>query len=80
MTKPAKTISISAKCSDCCAASIQDEDGDELFDGHGYVPDFMPGEHFGDYIMLDIDLATGKILNWKAPSEETIQAWIEGRK
>jgi hypothetical protein len=31
----------------------------------GYVPSFFPGEHFGDYVMLDIDPYTGKILNWK---------------
>jgi hypothetical protein len=25
----------------------------------------MPGQHFGDYVMLDIDPYTGKILDWK---------------
>lgn len=32
---------------------------------------------YGDYIILDIDLDTGKILNWKAPSAEDIEEWIE---
>lgn len=34
-----------------------------------YVPSFFPGEHHGDYLILDIELETGKILNWKPPSE-----------
>jgi hypothetical protein len=25
----------------------------------------MPGDHYGDYLMLDIDPYTGKIVNWK---------------
>lgn len=25
----------------------------------------MPGEHYGDYVMLDIDLATGRITGWE---------------
>lgn len=35
-----------------------------LFEYEGYVPGFMPGDHFGDYVELDIDLDTGRILNW----------------
>ncbi len=74
----AKVLSISAKCSDCCAASLLDQDGHEIHESDGYVPGFMPGEHFGDYIMLDIDLETGKILNWKTPTAEAIEQWIGG--
>ncbi len=73
----AKTVSISAKCSDCCATALLDKDGTEIFECDGYVPDFMPGEHFGDYIMLDIDLETGQIKNWKAPTAEQIEDWIK---
>lgn len=62
MPKPT-TITISAKCSDMFAANL--DDGREY---DGYVPDFMPGEHYGDYVQLDIELATGRILNWKAPT------------
>lgn len=32
-----------------------------------YVPDLFPGQHYGDYLELDIDIETGKILNWKPP-------------
>ena len=38
-----------------------------------YVPGFFPGDHFGDYLMLDIDIETGQILNWVAPTEEEIR-------
>jgi hypothetical protein len=34
-----------------------------------YVPGFMPGEHYGDYVLLDIDVATGRILNWNKPTK-----------
>ena len=28
-----------------------------------YVPDFLPGDHYGDYIIMKVD-AEGKIQNW----------------
>ena len=72
-----KIISISAKCSDLFAASLierKGKPGDANFetrignDYDGYVPDFFPGQHYGDYVTLDIDIATGKILNWRKPT------------
>ncbi len=63
----ATTISISAKCSDMFSATLDDG---RTYDG--YVPKFFPGEHFGDYVELDIDLATGRILNWVAPTQDAI--------
>ena len=30
-------------------------------------------EHFGDYVTLDIDIETGKILNWKKPTERDLK-------
>jgi len=76
----AKVISICAKCSDCCGSILLDQDGQEIFEHDGYVPDFMPGDHYGDYVMLEIDLDTGKVTNWKAPTPEQIQEWIEKHK
>ena len=38
----------------------------------GYVPDFMPGEHYGDYVELTIELDTGKFLNWKKPTKKQL--------
>ena len=63
---PNKTVlSISAKCSDLYSHTIYGRDGNVYREYSGYVPSFMPDEHYGDYIMLDIDPYTGRILNWK---------------
>jgi hypothetical protein len=62
------TISFSAKCSDMFGATFLDADGKEVAKYDGYVPGFFPEEHYGDYVQLDIDLATGQIKNWKAPT------------
>lgn len=61
-------IRVSAKCSDLCWVELQHEDGTTT-EGDGYVPDFFPGEHYGDYVQLSIDPETGTILNWKVPSD-----------
>ena len=66
-----KTISISAKCSDLFGAFLYD--GNKLVGEYdGYVPEWLPNpknQHFGDYINLEIDIETGRILNWKKPTE-----------
>lgn len=73
----AKTLRICVKCSDRFAADILDETGKEIGgQDDGYVPDFMPGEHYGDYVMLDIDLDTGNIANWKKPDAAEIEKFI----
>jgi hypothetical protein len=73
-----KTIEISAKCRDQCYVSAQDADGALVADGDGYVPDFMPGVHYGDYIQLTIDVATGRITNWVVPKDRQILDDIKG--
>ena len=60
-----KTMIVSAKCSDLCCIDMYDENGNQIYEHVGYVPDFMPGQHFGDYVQLDIDIDTGVILNWQ---------------
>jgi len=72
MTK-IKTLSISAKCSDLFYIDALDANGNPVLQKHGYVPDFMPGKHYGDYAILEIDVATGKILNWNVPTDATIK-------
>ncbi len=65
-----KTISITAKCSDMFAATWNNKEYD------GYVPKWFPSQqtrHFGDYVELIIDLETGRILNWKKPSQEDLE-------
>jgi hypothetical protein len=66
-------IRISAKCSDLCYSELQDDQGRALAEHDGYVPACMPGEHYGDYVMLDIDLETGQILNWKKPTIKALE-------
>jgi hypothetical protein len=74
----AKTLKLHLKVSDRFQASLNSATGTEIFDQEdGYVPDFMPGNHYGDYVMLDIDIDTGEITNWKKPTAEQIQEWIK---
>lgn len=73
-TRAPKYIEISAKCSDLCWAQLQDANGGELATRDGYVPDFFPDEHWGDYVMLKIELKTGKIVNWTKPTTEQLAA------
>lgn len=73
----AKTLHIYCKVCDNFTAWLADQNADEIHrQDDGYVPSFMPGDHYGDYLILDIDLDTGKILNWKAPTAEDIQEWV----
>jgi hypothetical protein len=65
-TKPSykgTVLSVSAKCSDLWSHTVVNETG-IVSEYNGYVPSFMPGQHWGDYVELDIDPYTGKILNW----------------
>jgi len=39
----------------------------------GYVPDFFPEQHWGDYVELKIDADTGQILNWKVPTKKDLK-------
>lgn len=73
----AKTLKIHLKVSDRFSARLVDQDGSEIFDqDDGYVPSFMPGNHYGDYVILDIDLDSGQVVNWKKPTAAQIEAWI----
>ncbi len=74
----AKTLKLHCKVSDMFDASLVSESGRELKDYSGYVPSFMPGQHYGDYVILDIDIDTGVITNWKKPTAEQIEKFING--
>lgn len=73
-TTPITTIRISAKCSDLFSATAHDGAGKQVAAYDGYVPDYFPGEHYGDYVLFDIDITTGKILNWVKPSQKALAA------
>ena len=72
-----KTLSLYLKVRDEFTAGFVDGDGNEVLSYEGYVPDFMPGEHYGDYVILDIDIETGMIKNWKKPEPEEIEKVFE---
>ena len=73
-----KTLKLHLKVTDRFSASLESATGTEIHaQSDGYVPDFMPDQHYGDYVILDIDIDTGQITNWKTPSAEQIQEWIK---
>ena len=71
-----KILKVCAKCRDLFAASIEMEDGNLSHDG--YVPDFMPGNHYGDYVEIDIDIETGQIVNWVKPTDKQLRTQMNG--
>ena len=82
ITKPqkvvAKTLKIHCKVVDRFQAELVDDRGFGIHDQEdGYVPNFMPGDHYGDYLILDIDIDTGQITNWTKPSADEIREWIQ---
>jgi len=66
---PITTTVICAKCSDMFSARAFNAAGGDEGEYTGYVPAFMPGEHCGDYVELTIDVNTGRIVNWRKPSQ-----------
>lgn len=77
----AKELRIHMKVCDGFEGAIYDQDGQQIGkDYEGYVPGFMPGEHYGDYLILNIDLETGMILNWKVPDVTDIADFASGEE
>lgn len=68
----AKSVLVHVKVSDSGSYALKDADGKEIADRDDYVPSFFPEQHYGDYIILDIELETGKILNWKTPEPKEV--------
>jgi hypothetical protein len=84
VTKPveveAKELRLYCKVCDRFTAGLYDQDGQEIHAHDGYVPSLMPGEHYGDYIILNIDIDTGEITNWKQPSVEDVESFINSEE
>lgn len=86
--KTPKILNITGKTSDLCFSELVAADGTTLKENDGYVPAMMPGQllgqdpdsHYGDYIILSIDIETGKILNWKKPSKAVLDTFIKTGK
>jgi hypothetical protein len=72
-TVEAKSVEVHVKVCDSGIYTLKGQDGKKLAEiDEDYVPKFFPGEHYGDYLILDIDLASGKILNWQEPDPMTV--------
>lgn len=77
ITFQAKEIRLCLKVRDEFTASLHDEAGVVIcLQEDGYVPSLMPDKHYGDYVKLNIDLETGQITNWQAPSAEVIEEFV----
>lgn len=73
----ATTFHVHLKLCDSFGGRITDQDGHTLVEkDDGYVPGFFPGNHYGDYVILDIDIDTGMIKNWKKPTKEQLEEFI----
>lgn len=69
-------LTISAKCDDRFSAQLFDQQGNlKGEDYSGYVPKWFPNL-WGDYIELEIDTDTGKILNWTPPTKEELDNYF----
>ena len=75
MEKTQRVLKICAKCSDLFTARLV-VDGKVTKTHDGYVPQFMPETHYGDYVELNIDIDTGMILNWKKPTEKELESQL----
>jgi hypothetical protein len=74
----AKTLKLHIKVSDRFTGDLVDQDGEILKEYEGYVPSFFPGQHYGDYLILDIDIDAGVITNWKTPTAAEVEEFIGG--
>lgn len=63
-----KTIKIDVKCSDNFGSEIFNDKNILINKYNGYVPKIIPGR-YGDFVELEIDIDTGKILNWNNNKE-----------
>lgn len=73
----AKTVDVSAKVCDSGLYWLKDQNEVTFVQVQDYVPSWFPGEHYGDYLDFTIDLETGQILNWKPPTAEDLEMWME---
>lgn len=71
-TVDVKYVQVHAKVRDSGSYVLYDENHKEIACLDDYVPRFFPEDHMGDYLILNIDLETGQILNWKKPSPECV--------
>ena len=67
-----KSVRVHAKVCDSASYSLIGANDLVIAERDGYVPNFFPEEHYGDYLDLEIDIETGMILNWTKPDPEEV--------
>ena len=72
----AQTLKLHIKVCDRFECDLFDQDGAKIIEYEGYVPGFFPGYHHHDYLILDIDIDTGRITNWTAPTTQELEEFI----
>ena len=70
MKRKYKKLYVNAKCNDMCSISTE-----ENLKYHGYVPE-RSGIGSGDYIQFEVDIATGRIMNWPIFTDEEIEEML----
>ncbi len=74
-----KIIRMMLKVSDLFDCEFLDISENRLLRYNGYVPKIIPGGG-GDYVCLDIDITTGKILNWYNLTHDDLQNFVDTRR
>jgi hypothetical protein len=65
-----RTLKLFGKTSDMSSMKIIDNDGETIMDHEGYVPhDMCIGG--GDYVKLEIDIESGKVIGWNPEKVKT---------
>ena len=69
-------LKFSGKTSDMCSYTLLDDEGENLRKGDGYVPSGL-GIGGGDYVSFELDLKTGKIVNFKPMTDDQVNAALD---
>lgn len=69
-------VRLHIKVCDRFGADVFDAEGDKVGEYEGYVPGFFPGEHYGDYLILNINIETGHITNWRKPNPDQLESML----
>lgn len=63
----AESVMVHVKVCDSGNYELLGPNGQKIATLEDYVPTFFPEDHYGDYLVLNINLETGQIINWKKP-------------
>lgn len=72
---PGRAEFVHEKVEDGGTYTLMLSDGDKIVSEGDYVPTFFPGQHFGDYVILNID-GEGRVAGWR-PDPEEVADWNE---